>query len=63
MKLSLLLKNLRLARGLTPTEAYRAIGINRMLLWRLENTDQRPKVNTLKKLADFYGLTIDQLIS
>ena len=63
MKLQTTLKRIRKSRGLNLTEAAEEIGISKILLWKYENTDMQPGVTKAKKIADFYGLTIDQLIS
>ena len=63
MKLSKTLVRIREQKGLNVAEAARKIGIGRSLLWSLENEDISPRVSTIKKIADAYGMSVDRLIS
>lgn len=56
------IKEAREKAGLTQAEAARRLGINRAGLCRLETTKQRPATETLLRLADLYGTTVDALL-
>lgn len=57
------LRELRKARRLTLAEVANAIGIKQQVLSYYERGDREPRVETLKKLAMFYGVSIDYLVS
>lgn len=57
------LRELRKARRLTLAEVANAIGIKQQVLSYYERGDREPRVETLKKLAKFYGVSIDYLVS
>lgn len=63
MKLQKTLVRVRQSRHMNIAQAAREIGISPVLLWQLETREQRPRVDTAQKIAKYYGLTIDQLIS
>lgn len=60
-------KQLRVQLGLTQMDVAMKTGVHPSLISRLENGDggpgERPGLEGLKALADFYGCTIDTLIS
>jgi transcriptional regulator with XRE-family HTH domain len=60
--LAVRLQTLRARRGLTLTQASEELGINRHTLSRLEAGTQRPYGPTLKKLAEGYGVPVEDLI-
>lgn len=56
------LKNLRKARGLTQIALQMKTGIEQALLSKFENEERVPPTETLIKLADFYGVSIDYIL-
>lgn len=57
------LRELRKARRLTLAEVANAIGKKKQELSYYERGDREPRIETLKKLAKFYGVSIDYLVS
>ncbi|MBU5625690.1 helix-turn-helix transcriptional regulator [Oscillibacter sp. MSJ-2] len=49
-------------RGITPTQVARDIGIRQstVSMWKKQGTT--PKYDTLKKLAEYFGVTVDYLL-
>lgn len=56
------LKRLRTKKGLTSEELCSKIGIKGGSYRNYERNDRKPDYDTLVKLADFYGVTIDYLL-
>lgn len=56
------LKKLREKTNLTQTEVARISGINLRNYNKYENNVTEPDIETLCKLADFYHVTIDELV-
>lgn len=56
------LKEQRLLRGKTLLEVEAATGINNANLSRWESGKVIPSIYFCERLADFYGITIDELI-
>ena len=56
------LKEHRVSRGLTLSQLEDAIGINNSSISRWENGKIIPSIDCCVKLADFYGITVDELI-
>lgn len=57
------LKLLRYERGVELTEVAEAVGVNRQTLGRLEaGSTVQPNASTAKALADYYGLTVAELL-
>lgn len=64
-EMTYLQKNLilyRKAAGLTQKELAAKLGISPTTLAGYENAGKDPKIATLIKLADFYGVSIDNLV-
>lgn len=57
------LKNLRNERGLYQRDVARALDMAITTISGYERDDRRPNPETLKQLADYYGVTIDYLVS
>ena len=57
-----LIKELRRKRGLSQESAAVAIGISVKSLSDYENKKTQPSTKTLEALADFYGVTTDELL-
>ena len=55
------LKQYRLLRGLTQTEACKLIGITNPQMTRYENNRQLPKVNTIYKMAEVYKVAPEEI--
>ena len=56
------LKELRIVEGLTQQQLAEKLEIGRVNYTRYETYAVRPDYETLIKLADFYGITIDELV-
>ncbi|MCI8555805.1 MAG: helix-turn-helix transcriptional regulator [Clostridia bacterium] len=56
------LKDLRIKMGLTQQELANALNISRMKYNHYELGDSEPNIDMLIKLADFYHLTIDEIV-
>ncbi|EKQ50306.1 MULTISPECIES: helix-turn-helix transcriptional regulator [unclassified Clostridium] len=57
------IKNLRKKKGLTQQELSDAIGVSRSTIGMVEKNLQGTGNETLIKLADFFGVTVDYLLS
>lgn len=55
------IKELRKEKGLTLDEVSTALDINRSTLNRYENENSEPKLETWKKLADYFGVEVGYL--
>lgn len=55
------LKSLRLARGLTQQQLARETGISQQNLSRRETGTHIPNLADCIRLADFYGISLDEL--
>ncbi|MCM3393209.1 helix-turn-helix transcriptional regulator [Cytobacillus oceanisediminis] len=56
--------NLRIQRfkkNLTQEEVAKAIGTSHSMIGRYERNKTRPRRGTLQKLADFYGVSVNEL--
>ena len=56
------LKALRKERGLTQIALQMKTGIEQALLSKFENGERVPPTDTLIRLADFYGVSIDYIL-
>lgn len=56
------LREIREARGLSQYGAAKELGIDRAQMHRWESGKVAPSIEGLVKLADFYGVTVDQLL-
>lgn len=54
---------LRDSRGLTDYQVAKETGLGRATFTDLKNKGHRPSTATLKKLADFFGVSIDYLMT
>lgn len=57
------LKKLRLAKGLTQREVANALEITVQMYSRYENSDQSPSIDRLKQIAEFFRISVDELIN
>lgn len=56
------LKYQREVAGLNKTESAKAIGTSHQNISRWERNEVLPNIDFCVKLADFYGITVDELI-
>ena len=56
------LKKLRKEKGITQIALQMQTGIEQALLSKFENGERIPPTDTLIRLADFYGVSIDYII-
>lgn len=56
------LKELRTSRHLTQAEVCAVVGITTQVYSRYERGEHEPDYKTLCKLADFFGVTVDELL-
>lgn len=56
------LLDLRLERGETQEQVADSIGISYVSLSRYETGQRMPKMNILSRLADHYGVTVDEIM-
>jgi len=57
-----MLKQLRKQRGLTQSELGEIVGVAKSTLSLYETGTREPDIETLKKFADFFGVSIDTLL-
>lgn len=55
------LSELRVSRGLIRSQVAAALGIAEMTVWNWENGKRYPSRHLLRRLANFYGVTLDEL--
>ena len=63
MEMCEILARLRNEKGFTQTEVARAINVVPSAVSKYENGNNYPEYDTLLKLADFYGVSLDILFS
>ena len=56
------LRQLRKAKGYTQIRVQMETGIEQALLSKYENGERIPPTDTLVKIADFYGVSVDYLL-
>lgn len=56
------LKELRKSKNITQLDVATAIGVSSQVLSRYERGEREPDYKTLCKLADFFGVTVDELL-
>lgn len=56
------LKKLRKEKGLTQISVQMKTGIEQALLSKFENCERIPPTDTLIRLADFYGVSMDYIM-
>ncbi|MGN0961902.1 MAG: helix-turn-helix domain-containing protein [Christensenellales bacterium] len=57
------LKELRKQKGLTQEELGNILHVNKMTYNGYENENRQPSIETLCKIADYYGVTLDYLVN
>jgi len=55
------LYQLRRERGLSQTQVAAAVGITQSAYAMIERGQRYPRKETMKKLADYFGVTVDEL--
>ena len=55
------LKELRESRGLSQVEVAKKLNLNNVTYGRYEASARQPDIETLCKIADFYGVSLDHL--
>lgn len=61
MKQNEIISNLRKEKGLTLEELSSLTNISRNMLWHLEKGSRTGTIETIKKLADFYNVSLDYI--
>lgn len=61
MKFSEKIAELRKKKGLKQTEIAKALGISLHAYQRFEYGEQEPRMSIMIALADFYGISLDEL--
>lgn len=56
------IQDLRLKNGLTLDKLARSVGCGVAMLSQVENGEKQPGVILLKRIANYFGLTVDELI-
>ena len=56
------LKELRTEKGATQKEVAEFIGCSPLVYSRYEREEREPDIDTLCRLADYFGVTIDYLV-
>ncbi len=57
------LKILRESKGYTQQQLSEMIGVSQQTLQKYETQKHEPDIESLKKLADIFGVTVDYLVS
>lgn len=55
------IKELRKKRGLSQRQVAEEIGLSRQYFLRVEKGDSIPTINVAKKIADYFGCSIDDI--
>ena len=56
------LKKLRADNGISQQQLADAIGLSQTSIWKYENQTGEPTLDTLMKLANYFGVSVDYLI-
>jgi len=56
------LKELRVEKGATQKEVADFIGCSSLVYSRYEREEREPDIDTLCRLADFFGVTVDYIV-
>ena len=57
-----ILKNERILRGISQIKLAKEIGISQQAISFYENDINEPSISICERLADFYGISLDELI-
>ena len=58
----MIIKDIRIRKGLTQAEVAAAIGVSSVVYSRYETGSRQPSVDTLVQMADLFGVTVDYLL-
>lgn len=61
-KIGDIISGLRRLSGLSQSELAERVGISKLSLLKIEKNASTPKIETIKKIADFYSITVGQLM-
>ena len=56
------LKTLREGKNMTLAELGEAVGVDRSMIGNMEREFKRPSVELLARIAEFFNVTVDELI-
>lgn len=56
------LKILRFKKGVSQNQLAQICGVSQNLVWQWENNKTEPMLETLKKLASYFEVTLDELV-
>ncbi len=56
------LKNIRESKGFTQIQAAKALEISNVVLNRYEKNERRPDAEMLKRIAEFYNISVDYIL-
>ena len=57
------IKTLRKRRGITQQQLAAALGISQCAISAYERNTRKPQILLIKKIADYFGVTVDELIA
>lgn len=57
------LKRIRKERRITQSEISKAVGVERSSIGKYETADVIPSIDVLKKIAEFFGVSVDYLVN
>ena len=57
-----ILQKERKARNISQGELAKAIGVSQAAIHYFETDRNEPRISIVEKIADFYGITVDELI-
>jgi transcriptional regulator with XRE-family HTH domain len=63
LKIGARLKELREAKGVSQTEAGKAIGVSKKTMSCYENNASEPSLVILEKIANYYNVCVDRIIT
>ena len=56
------LKYLREERGISAAQLGNAVGVNQSMIANMEREFKKPSVELLARIAEYFGVTVDELI-
>lgn len=56
------LKQLRISKNMTQRELAKEMNVTPQAVSRWENSNSIPDINTLKRIAEFYGISVDEIL-
>lgn len=61
-EIGILIRNLRISKGMSQYDLAKAIGVNNSYLSRIENGERRPSTKIMKKLSEVLDFPYDELV-